>query len=581
MRGKYIKKVLLSILLVFSLTLVNVTLASSTVLFVDPPEIVGFDAHVNSNFTVYINVTDVSDLFGWQANMSWNPAIVNITSAASITEGDFLGGLFPWDSHPYNTATEPFSQQTKVPNTNLTITPGWEPEHSVVFPPYPTLVECVQVREISKPKYASSNTTNSEQEWGDFDFNTGVINLVQRLEVGVYALTDEASQPEQDKIEITVTNNGGTTWSPAHTVDLFQTELLTWVDVTNDFAWTNATLTNASFKVRMKYQQVGATANVTKVNQVRARVTDTIDVEDPQYAYDKNIDTYASFAYSDTDGNFTIHDFSHDFPSGATQPIDENSDIMQVDFSMKYWANTSSAGDKYRISYYVHPNETETVLVDWTSAGAALATYTWSNQIEPDDGEWDWTDISGIRIMVKTDRDGGDSDAVFRAYEAWVTVTYERPTSMEKTMAHVTEGWCLFSVLTQGTYAGVSGDGTLASVEFEVLDYGETDLSITDPDRTWLKDADLEFITFSSEDGYFMNTIPGDIQGDTPGTLPDGDVDRYDFFAFSAAYLAHPGDPNWEPFADLQGDTPGTPPDGDVDRYDFFAFSANYLRTIY
>ena len=40
-----------------------------------------------NNFRVSINVTDVTDLWAWQANISFNPSQVNFTGA---TEGPFL-----------------------------------------------------------------------------------------------------------------------------------------------------------------------------------------------------------------------------------------------------------------------------------------------------------------------------------------------------------------------------------------------------------------------------------------------------------------------------------------------------------
>ncbi len=70
------------------------------------------------------------------------------------------------------------------------------------------------------------------------------------------------------------------------------------------------------------------------------------------------------------------------------------------------------------------------------------------------------------------------------------------------------------------------------------------------------------------------------MQGDTLGTPPDKDVDRYDFGAFADAYGSSLGDPRYNRLADLQGDTAGTLPDGDVDRYDFGAFADNYGRSI-
>ena len=83
--------------------------------------------------------------------------------------------------------------------------------------------------------------------------------------------------------------------------------------------------------------------------------------------------------------------------------------------------------------------------------------------------------------------------------------------------------------------------------------------------------------------GYFSNLIRGDIGGDTQGTPPDGDVDRYDFGYFAGAYGTSEGDDNFLKLADVCGD-PDDPdpsiPDGDVDRYDFGVFASNYGRTI-
>jgi hypothetical protein len=127
-----------------------------------------------------------------------------------------------------------------------------------------------------------------------------------------------------------------------------------------------------------------------------------------------------------------------------------------------------------------------------------------------------------------------------------------------------------------------------------VIGYGASDIHISDTvsdPPTILGGYDIavedyyEIIdgTLESEKlghGLFRNTLPGDIQGDTTGSLPDGDVDYYDFLAFAAAYLSTSGQPRYNPLADLQGDTSGSPSDGDVDYYDFLKFAGNYLKTI-
>jgi len=61
--------------------------------FVDPDPIImdyvndpGYQ--VGDTFLVHINVTEMVDLFTWQLNITWNPAILNFTGV--VTYGDFL-----------------------------------------------------------------------------------------------------------------------------------------------------------------------------------------------------------------------------------------------------------------------------------------------------------------------------------------------------------------------------------------------------------------------------------------------------------------------------------------------------------
>ncbi|MCD6240574.1 hypothetical protein J7K27_03500 [Candidatus Bathyarchaeota archaeon] len=58
--------------------------ASKTLVSLYPKEI---SANVNGNFTVFINVSHVSDLYGWQVNLEWNSSMLEL---ADITEGPFL-----------------------------------------------------------------------------------------------------------------------------------------------------------------------------------------------------------------------------------------------------------------------------------------------------------------------------------------------------------------------------------------------------------------------------------------------------------------------------------------------------------
>ena len=67
----------------------TVPLSSSTTIFVDPESFIMDydDLPVGSTFTVHVNVSDVTDLYTWQLNMSWDPSILNVSS---LTGGEFL-----------------------------------------------------------------------------------------------------------------------------------------------------------------------------------------------------------------------------------------------------------------------------------------------------------------------------------------------------------------------------------------------------------------------------------------------------------------------------------------------------------
>lgn len=57
---------------------------SATTIFVDPSN---STASIGENFTVYVNVSNVVDLYGWEFKLSWNTSMLNLTS---VSEGSFL-----------------------------------------------------------------------------------------------------------------------------------------------------------------------------------------------------------------------------------------------------------------------------------------------------------------------------------------------------------------------------------------------------------------------------------------------------------------------------------------------------------
>jgi len=64
-----------------------VTPLSSTTVFVDPPHVLNETLQAGSKFTVHVNVSDVTDLFTWQASMNWDSSILNVSR---IIPGEFL-----------------------------------------------------------------------------------------------------------------------------------------------------------------------------------------------------------------------------------------------------------------------------------------------------------------------------------------------------------------------------------------------------------------------------------------------------------------------------------------------------------
>ncbi len=145
-----------------------------------------------------------------------------------------------------------------------------------------------------------------------------------------------------------------------------------------------------------------------------------------------------------------------------------------------------------------------------------------------------------------------------------------------------TLGYSLFAESILANVTGISGNGTLVSIEFLVLDYGWTHLNITvtgDFPTTLLDSAGTNvtltiplYTTNSSVNGYFSNKILGDIDGDQ-------DVDPFDFSEFRVAYGSKgpPQVPTPDLNYNLQADLDL---DGDVDPFDFSTFRVNYGTTL-
>jgi len=79
----------LALIMLISLVTITITLtkgsSSGTAMFISPSSIA---VDVNQTFEIHINVSEISDLYGWEFKLSWNPTLLE---AINVTENSFLG----------------------------------------------------------------------------------------------------------------------------------------------------------------------------------------------------------------------------------------------------------------------------------------------------------------------------------------------------------------------------------------------------------------------------------------------------------------------------------------------------------
>jgi len=89
--------VLVSVSLVFGLGVVDITRLVSTpaapasgptTVFVDPSAVIDDTKQAGSYVEIHIDISDVTDLYAWQVNITWDPDVLNFTRIVSY--GDFL-----------------------------------------------------------------------------------------------------------------------------------------------------------------------------------------------------------------------------------------------------------------------------------------------------------------------------------------------------------------------------------------------------------------------------------------------------------------------------------------------------------
>jgi len=82
--ARFIFPTLLIAVFLISPTIPTAKAQQLTTLYVDPPSTV---VVVSTQFTVTVNVAEVTDLYGWEFNMTFNPALLE---CKGVTEGPFL-----------------------------------------------------------------------------------------------------------------------------------------------------------------------------------------------------------------------------------------------------------------------------------------------------------------------------------------------------------------------------------------------------------------------------------------------------------------------------------------------------------
>jgi len=129
-----------------------------------------------------------------------------------------------------------------------------------------------------------------------------------------------------------------------------------------------------------------------------------------------------------------------------------------------------------------------------------------------------------------------------------------------------TKGYSGFAETILGNIAGIDGNGRLVSIEFLVVGYGSTDItvSLTGTLATTLLNRTGGTITFTKTDGYFRNKYGGDVNGDRW-------VTSVDFSVLQGAYgsKAPPPPSSYDREADFNLD-------GYITSFDFSVLQGNY-----
>jgi ABC-type transport system substrate-binding protein len=322
-------------------------------------------------------------------------------------------------------------------------------------------------------------------------------------------------------------------------------------------------------------------------------------VTNPTYAYDASTSTSADFAFGSATPKMTWFEVK-----GFNTSIANPYHVLGIDVKIDY--SVTLTGAQYHIVATVGSKQTE--MQTWTPAIRPTHNLrTFPNVREPNDGVWNWTDISNLRVRIEGKNTTNTGTGTFKNYETWISLPTDRLvigvavqdaqnvfayqfnlnwTGPILNVTRVSEG----SFLRRGNTMfiaktfngpsgnrtviggvllgrsivprGLDGDGTLAYVEFLVESYGSTKLTLY---KTMLFNFGYPF-AHTTTNGWFDNRLPGDADS-------DHDVDYNDFVILAGAYGSILGQPAYKEQADFDHDD-------DIDYSDFVKLAGNYGKTL-
>jgi hypothetical protein len=332
-------------------------------------------------------------------------------------------------------------------------------------------------------------------------------------------------------------------------------------------------------------------------------------VTNPDAAYDKNTGTSAVYSFGFLTPKQTYYDVY-----GFNTSIATFYQVAGIDVKIRYSVVFSPAASaQYRIAALVGSKQTD--MQTWTATPRTVGDRTIANVREPNDGVWNWTDISNLRIHFEGKNMTSTGGGTLNNYETSISLPNSRvvigvrgenmfdvyafqfrinfttallDVGVSGSVARVTEaaafkdsciaqgGQTFFTVKfnnTAGTLyvsdtmqlparRGIDDDATLVWVEFLIQSYGSSGLILWD---TGMADSFTNPIVHTTTNGYFRNKYPGDVNGDKY-------IGSGDFSILQGAYGSSVGAPAYNREADFNMD-------GYIGSGDFSTLQGNYGKT--